>query len=187
MQSWKNGQGETREVAREPESGDFDWRVSLAGLKEENEFSTYPGYERWIAFMGDFPVRLSFAESGRERIVPTLTPVRFGGDLQIKCYARPNTRDFNVIVSNGWGRATLHAMRYGKSEQVQFPLNGREHFLYVVTGRLQTDDRNSGAETQLGTDQTLRISRQTKKECLALRTHGLEDENFVFWVTLHKN
>ena len=30
---WKNGQGVTREVARYPEAGEYDWRISLATIR----------------------------------------------------------------------------------------------------------------------------------------------------------
>ncbi|MBL1494654.1 HutD family protein, partial [Klebsiella pneumoniae] len=45
---WKNGQGVTREVARYPEAGEYDWRISLATIRQPGPFSAFPGYLRNI-------------------------------------------------------------------------------------------------------------------------------------------
>ena len=49
---WKNGQGETVEIARSPDGeglDDFDWRVSVAPVVADGAFSMFPGIERTIA------------------------------------------------------------------------------------------------------------------------------------------
>ena len=48
---WKNGQGVTREVARYPEAGEYDWRISLATIRQPGPFSTFPGYLRNISVL----------------------------------------------------------------------------------------------------------------------------------------
>lgn len=45
---WKNGVGETRQIARHPPAGEFDWRVSMATVAVPAEFSVFPGIERWL-------------------------------------------------------------------------------------------------------------------------------------------
>ena len=37
--AWKNGQGMTREIAREPGDGDFLWRLSIAEVAASGDFS----------------------------------------------------------------------------------------------------------------------------------------------------
>ncbi len=46
---WANGRGETREIAREPGEGDFVWRLSMATVAEDAEFSEFPGVTRTLA------------------------------------------------------------------------------------------------------------------------------------------
>jgi environmental stress-induced protein Ves len=48
---WKNGLGVTREVARYPESGEYEWRISLATIRQPGPFSTFPGYLRNISVL----------------------------------------------------------------------------------------------------------------------------------------
>ena len=43
---WKNGRGETTEIAVHPAGAsidDFGWRVSMAGVAEDGDFSLFPG------------------------------------------------------------------------------------------------------------------------------------------------
>lgn len=42
---WKNGLGFTLEIARKPsaETDDFDWRVSMADVENDGEFSYFSG------------------------------------------------------------------------------------------------------------------------------------------------
>ncbi|MFQ9621820.1 MAG: HutD family protein [Enterobacteriaceae bacterium] len=54
---WKNGQGVTREVARYPEAGEYDWRISLATIRQPGPFSA-------------FPVPAQYQRAGRRRDVP---------------------------------------------------------------------------------------------------------------------
>ena len=46
---WKNGLGETREIAREPLAGEFSWRLSMATVGQLAAFSTFEGVTRVLA------------------------------------------------------------------------------------------------------------------------------------------
>jgi hypothetical protein len=48
---WSNGLGWTREIARSPAVGDFDWRVSIAEVDRDAPFSVFPGVEREIVLL----------------------------------------------------------------------------------------------------------------------------------------
>jgi environmental stress-induced protein Ves len=57
-QSWKNLLGVTHEIWREPDTDDFDVRVSLAEVTASGPFSQFPGYHRWTFFVGPAPIKL---------------------------------------------------------------------------------------------------------------------------------
>lgn len=55
--AWKNGGGETAEIAIQPPSatlakGDFQWRLSSARVKKAGPFSEFPGFERLLTVVG---------------------------------------------------------------------------------------------------------------------------------------
>ncbi len=184
VQGWKNGQGETHEIARDT-SDPFRWRVSLATLKDENHFSLFPGYERWIAFLGEKSVRLVHPATKFERVIAPVDPVRFSGDVETRCFGASGMRDFNLFVQKKFGRASLHALKFAANELVQFPLNGQEHFLYLVQGEIELEDRNSKTELKVKAGNTCHIARADNKECLALRVKGIAPQNSVLWGTIH--
>ena len=57
LMPWKNGLGTTTEIAIHPAEADlagqpFDWRVSMADVTTDGEFSRFPGYDRSILHGG---------------------------------------------------------------------------------------------------------------------------------------
>lgn len=49
---WRNGGGETREIiSYPPGSPDFDWRISIATIAADSEFSSFPGIDRIITLL----------------------------------------------------------------------------------------------------------------------------------------
>jgi uncharacterized protein len=57
---WKNGGGETAEIAVFPEGAtldDFDWRISMATVSADGPFSLFPGVDRTLSVLeGDGPI-----------------------------------------------------------------------------------------------------------------------------------
>ncbi|WP_394700834.1 HutD family protein [uncultured Cohaesibacter sp.] len=98
---WKNGKGETVEIAISPEGAalsEFDWRLSMASVTEPGPFSPFPGIARVLAIVSGGGLQLIL--SGREVRVErhgqaiafsgteTVTSVPFDGPV----------RDLNLMV-----------------------------------------------------------------------------------------
>ena len=66
---WKNGHGETAEIAISPPTAtvdSFDWRISMARIEADGPFSRFPGIDRTLTVV---------AGSGLELAVEGLQPV----------------------------------------------------------------------------------------------------------------
>ena len=100
--AWKNGQGMTREIAREPGDGDFLWRLSIAEVAASGDFSLFPGYDRTITLIEGAGMRLAFEEAPEKAILKRFEPFDFSGDWHCRCslVAGP-VRDFNLMVDRG--------------------------------------------------------------------------------------
>ena len=50
---WKNGQGQTTELAINPggDVNDFEWRISIADMVKSGEFSSFAGFERHLVLL----------------------------------------------------------------------------------------------------------------------------------------
>jgi environmental stress-induced protein Ves len=107
---WKNGQGVTHEIAREPAAGNFLWRLSLAEVAASGDFSLFPGYDRTIALVAGDGMELEFEEAPTKRLERLLEPFGFRGEWH--CRSRllgGPCRDLNLMVDRS--RATGKAER----------------------------------------------------------------------------
>jgi environmental stress-induced protein Ves len=84
---WKNGGGVTREIAcHPPQAGmqNFDWRISIAHIASDGDFSVFAGVDRVITLLEGGGVQLSrsawpFAERGLPRLECDGAPRRVPG------------------------------------------------------------------------------------------------------------
>lgn len=105
---WKNGQGTTREVALYPPgaslaAGDFLWRVSLAEVNADGDFSMFPGYDRTLVLVSGGGMELNFDQtSARARLTVPGASRRFSGDWLTHCRLIGGpVCDFNVMSARG--------------------------------------------------------------------------------------
>ena len=112
---WKNGGGETTEVAVFPEDAgldDFGWRVSMARVESAGPFSLFPGVDRTLSILDGKGIMLDI----EGRLPVTLTegsePYRFAADVAAHAglVAGPVT-DLNVMTRRG-----RHAHRVARYE-----------------------------------------------------------------------
>lgn len=100
---WKNGLGVTREIAREPAMGaEFAWRLSLAQIDADCDFSAFHGYRRALFLVTGDNLQLRFKGHGRCSLGPARRGARFEGDWQTRC-AVPHgcCTDLSLIVRKG--------------------------------------------------------------------------------------
>lgn len=110
---WRNGRGSTLEIAREPAGGEeFAWRLSLADIERDADFSAYPGYSRAIVLVAGNSLRLRFERHGRHVLNSARRGTRFEGDWQTHC-AVPEGRctDLSLIVRKGTAAGSAAVVR----------------------------------------------------------------------------
>jgi len=96
---WANGGGTTLEVARYPETGDFDWRISIADVTADGAFSDLPGVDRVITLTEGAWMRLDV--DGEEVVLQPQRPFAFQGESDVVCTVPEPTRDLNVMTRRG--------------------------------------------------------------------------------------
>jgi environmental stress-induced protein Ves len=90
----------TREIAREPMSGEeFAWRLSLAAIDRDCDFSAFPGYRRALVLVAGDSLRLRFRGHGACSLDPARRHIRFEGEWKADCRT-PQGRctDLSLIV-----------------------------------------------------------------------------------------
>jgi hypothetical protein len=138
---WRNGRGFTLEIAREPATGDdFAWRLSLADIDRDGDFSAYPGYRRALVLVAGNALRLQFRGHGNCFLDPVKRGTRFEGDWETHC-AIPQGRctDLSLIVRGGADArpaSVVRAPRVLRVKSTRHLVLGRDLYgaLFVIEG-----------------------------------------------------
>lgn len=98
-QPWKNGKGETVELARMDRDGALLWRLSMATVAEDGPFSVFPGVERNLTVLDGPGFRL--VGDGIDLPCLPLSPVAFPGDVAVQAIQTGGvvSTDFNVMTA----------------------------------------------------------------------------------------
>lgn len=114
---WRNGLGWTREIVRVPDDDVFDWRLSIAEIEQDADFSSFAGIDRELVLLSGNGLRLRFGDGRVLELRPPHGSARFAGedDVDGELVAGPTT-DFNLmwrrdaIAASLWRRPLVGAM-----------------------------------------------------------------------------
>lgn len=109
---WKNGLGETTEIAVSPADAAldrFDWRVSMARVEADGPFSAFEGVDRTLTVLEGTGIALSVADDAPVELTPRSAPFAFPGDRPSAAVLRGGPiKDLNVMTRRArcWHRVT---------------------------------------------------------------------------------
>jgi environmental stress-induced protein Ves len=157
---WKNGRGATTELAIHPQGSDlsvrpFDWRISVADVVEDGDFSPFPGYDRTLVVAKGAGMELDFAEASAPlRLTGPGSGALFSGDWATRGRLLDGpVRDFNVMSARERMHHECEVVIGAPVEFVWEP--GLEAlFCHCVSGTLVLKMRGS-AEWNLEPEQSL--------------------------------
>jgi len=147
---WRNGRGVTRQFALWPagarfEAGDFDWRISAAGVAEDGSFSTFAGFDRVLVVTEGAGLVLDHGTEGGRGRLRLLEPYSYSGDWDTHAalVAGP-VQDLGVLTRRGVWRAEVEVLRLG-ARRARLELLPDEHgFVHVLRGecdaRLESEE-----------------------------------------------
>jgi len=102
---WKNGGGETTEIAVSPEGAsfeNFDWRVSMARVASDGPFSVLPGVDRTLTVLEGNGVTLLPEERGAVTLTCDTAPFSFPADWPLEARLTEGPLlDLNVMTRRG--------------------------------------------------------------------------------------
>ena len=157
---WKNGGGSTSEIASSPAGSgldDFDWRVSIATIDGDSEFSSFEGVDRWL--MPLTPDGLTLVDNGETRLVPQFDVQAFAGESPVSAVeVSAESRDLNLMVRRGIRSGSLEK-RAVVGSAVLTTDDETELIVVVLDGTLDLPDRMvAGDALVLGPDDFLMLS-----------------------------
>lgn len=113
---WKNGGGETTEIAVGPPGAgldDFAWRISMARIASDGPFSAFAGVDRTLAVLSGDGLRLAIGDAAPVERRPGEAPLAFAADVPTHAtLIGGEVTDLNVMTRRGaWRhRVERHAV-----------------------------------------------------------------------------
>ncbi|WP_257387763.1 HutD/Ves family protein [Tahibacter caeni] len=148
--AWKNGGGITTEIARSPGDGDFDWRVSIAEIAQDGDFSIFPDVDRELMLLDGGGVELLIGSDAAVPLTQRYQKHAFPGEAPVSCRLLDGpTRDFNVMVRRGRQAAELLA-RPIVGAQLLFPAADTSWVVHVAQGHAVVSNRADGPRAEAG-------------------------------------
>ncbi|MBP2448830.1 HutD/Ves family protein [Rhizobium leguminosarum] len=99
---WKNGGGETVEIAVSPEDAGlagFDWRVSTATVAADGPFSIFPGIDRTLAILDGNGMVLDIEGRTPALLTTASDPLAFPADIPVAARLKDGAiTDLNVMT-----------------------------------------------------------------------------------------
>jgi environmental stress-induced protein Ves len=140
---WKNGGGETVEIAVFPDGAalaDFGWRVSMATVASDGPFSVFPGIDRTLAVLSGDGMDLSIEGIGERLLTPESTALAFPADAPTtaRLTGGPIT-DLNVMTRRGRFAHTM-SRREGEGPLPPMPEDGCRVLLALDPIGVSTED-----------------------------------------------
>lgn len=150
---WKNGGGETFEIAVSPPAASLDtldWRVSMAVVASDGPFSRFAGVDRTLCVLEGAGLHLAFADDGSIRTLDrTAPPFAFDAERPVQAQLLGTTvTDLNTMTRRGSYRHTVSRAPIGA------PLPAREDaevlLAFCASGRMRVH-ADDGTAAELGT------------------------------------
>jgi hypothetical protein len=133
---WKNGGGNTLEIAVGPPGAgldEFDWRVSLAAITHDGAFSTFPGVERSLALVEGEGALIELDTDTRYLLCPDDPCLSFRGDAVTRAALRGGPINcLNVMTRRG--RCQHRIGRRSIDDLSEFAARGEISLLFLAEG-----------------------------------------------------
>jgi len=137
--AWKNGGGETAEIAIFPEGATldtFDWRVSMATVASDGPFSAFPGVDRSLCILKGKGLTLSPASRGPVQVEAAGQPIVFPSEIPIAARLTDGpVTDFNVMTRRG--RFRHHVSRMVLTEPGALRRHGALMLIFLADGEAE--------------------------------------------------
>jgi len=156
---WKNGGGETVEIAIWPPDASldgFDWRLSQAHVASSGPFSGFPGVDRTLAVLKGRGIRLSVAGRGMATLGPETPPFSFPADVPAEAELIDGAiDDLNVMT-----RRASHRHRLSRvSATAPLALERHGDLLMVVVHGATAKVKTNSEEHSLAAGDTVLLDR----------------------------
>jgi environmental stress-induced protein Ves len=138
---WKNGGGETVEIAISPEGAvlsEFDWRVSMATVATDGPFSSFPEIDRTLSILDGKGMSLAIGAQAPILLTQSSAPLAFPADVPVSATLAAGTiTDLNVMTRRG--RLLHHVERVRIDDHASVGVNAETWLMLCHEGCIALD------------------------------------------------
>ncbi|TKB43808.1 HutD/Ves family protein [Thalassotalea mangrovi] len=146
---WKNGKGSTVEIAINDGAtlDKFDWRLSMADVTENGQFSDFSGYQRNLILIKGNGLTLTHNEQRVDNLDQHLAFATFdGASKTVSTLLDGPITDFNLITASGAYSADVATY----AEQSSIEKNVSDiHFIYGLSDSLKVSIGSESEQLEL--------------------------------------
>ncbi len=181
---WKNGLGETTELAINDGANldSFDWRLSIASVVNDGVFSDFSGYQRNLVLISGQGIMLQHDGKSIDNLVNLLDIARFDGGCET--YGKLNAgtiKDFNIITNKQ--KIQPQVSCYVNEQQVSVSLTKTSlFFAYSLTSEMAVEFTGNHLEAKkvhVSQGELLKISVPTNAKNDNELTVNVSGENMI--------
>lgn len=162
---WKNGGGETAEIAVWPPGASldaFEWRLSMARVDGDGPFSSFAGVDRTLAIVAGAGMRLHVAGQADLEITAASMPCAFPADIATSADLLSGpVIDLNIMTRRGRFVHRMTCERGGA--QLTLEKDALTTFIVCASGAARVE---AGETAELGPHDTVRIDRSQRAVCV---------------------
>ncbi|MHC1550201.1 HutD/Ves family protein [Phyllobacterium sp. K27] len=173
--SWKNGAGDTREIARKDDCDGLLWRLSLATVAESGPFSVFPELDRIIVLLEGDPMTLEF-EDGESLTLNLGMPQRFSCNrpLHAQLSSSRQCRDLNFLFRKDDIDARAESITFSGSMQLRWT-GAAVAICFAVSGSVLVSADGENADI-INEGDTLIFNSPVQAEELSLSLEALSPD-----------
>ncbi len=149
---WKNGLGHTTELAinNGGNLANFDWRLSIASVVNDGEFSNFSGYQRNLVLIEGSGLILDHGNGDIDKLTNLLDIAHFdGGNKTHGSLVNGAINDFNVITNQQSYNAQVDS--YPGSKTLSFtPTVNTVAFVYSLTDETKIQSKQQSLQLPVG-------------------------------------
>ncbi len=146
---WKNGLGETTELAINEHANldNFIWRLSIASVVNDGVFSDFSGYHRNLVLIEGKGIGLQYDGKNTDHLVNALDVASFdGGSNTQGQLVNGAIKDFNIITAHG--KVSPHVHCYVEPQKVVLNIaKSSLCFAYSLSGEISVETFQSETST----------------------------------------
>ena len=133
---WRNGLGTTIELLKQdlPDASGFGWRLSMADVTTDGDFSDFSGYDRTLLLLEGNGITLNDGDD-KHRLDKLLDVARFRGEDKIFAQLHDGPiRDFNIMVYRQ--HCTAKVQTCDQTDRFPLEIDADLLLVYAVNGEV---------------------------------------------------